>query len=153
MSDLAPRGLLQRLDPHRKTVVAATAIVAVLGATVGLRAVTRTDGEGSARTGSSEQRVAAGAEGLSQPVAPSQDGGPATTSSVSGASSPGSGSGSGSRSVSARKTTSVAGGAAPSTGSASGSAAGAPAGSTTPLPGVTDEEITVAYYWKGDRTR
>lgn len=27
------------------------------------------------------------------------------------------------------------------------------AGPATPVPGVTDDEITVAYYWKGDRTR
>lgn len=36
---------------------------------------------------------------------------------------------------------------------AGGETAASGGGPRTPLPGVTDTEITVAYYWKGDRTR
>jgi hypothetical protein len=148
MSDLVPRALLARLDDHRRTVFVVTAVLSLIVVTVGVRAVTRDDaGAGPVRAGDSEE-VAAGADdqdagGIAdagdepddargaEPV----DGGPASGADGSGDPA----------------------GAASTPGGEDGAQAGAGAagggGPSTPLSGVTDEEITVVYYWKGDRTR
>ena len=137
MPEIAPRAVLERLGGHRRTVIAATATVALLVATVGIRSVTRGDGHDKVSAGETQELTAGGADtpatsaGETPGSTTSPDGEGGTTAAGRG---------------------SVVGGAVsasspPSTGQRSA------AGSATPLPGVTDEEITVVYYWKGDRTR
>lgn len=139
MSDLLPT-VVRRLDDQRRTVAAVIVIVALIVTAVGVRAVTNRDDDviGAGRSGD----VAAG-----------EDDGPTTTVGDAGEAA-----GEASAAVPAE-----AAAAAPEGGSAEGLApSGAPEAarpavegnpSSTPLPGVTDDEITVVYYWKGDRTR
>ena len=114
------------------------AIAALLIGTVAIRSATRSDGG---------QEV--GADESSELEAGSVDGAPSGATADSGdvteADTSGSGGGS----------TAGAGGATEATDrrSTSGKADSAKAGASTPLPGVSDNEITVVYYWKGDRTR
>jgi len=133
MSDHAPRAVLQRLDGDRRTVVIVAAVAALILATIGIRAVTRDDSDKRVSAGETTEPTTGGGEAVG-PSADSTDRG--STSAGDGAAAGGSG---------------VAAGGATGTSGAGGS--GATSGSSTRLPGVTDDEITVVYYWKGDRTR
>lgn len=135
MSESAPQPVTQRLGAHRRTAIAVAVVAALIIATVGIRAITRDDaGGGDVATAGERTDVAAGEEGSSS------DGGdessPATAVPADGATA---GDSDGSSAV-------AGGGGSSRQGSAASSSA-------TPLPGVTDKEITVVYYWKGDRTR
>lgn len=132
-----------RLEGRRRTAFAVVAVMAVIAATVAVRAVTRDDPGGSTRAaaGNTEELVQ-GADGGS-PKVTVEDGDVGATPQPSG----GFGSTAGGT------------GSADAAGSAGRSAAGTVSagrgarGTATRLPGVTDKEITVVYYWKGDRTR
>jgi hypothetical protein len=133
---------------HRQALLAGTAVVAVLAATVAVRTATRDDQGGGARasTGQAQELVtdsgtdpsqdpaAAAAPGVAAPGASGATAGPGGVEPGSAATAPDS-----------------AGRGGPAAPSVRGGAA-AP-GTSTPLPGVTDKEIEVVYYWKGDRTR
>jgi len=140
MSDRAPRAVLQRLDSHRRTVVIVAAVAALIIATVGIRAVTRGEGSGPGRVNAGENaEISAGAGGAAGASEAGSDRAAGTSSD---------------RSFNATGGTTAGGSgttAAPSAG-APGTTRPQTVGST-PLPGVTDDEITVVYYWKGDRTR
>lgn len=139
MPEIAPRAVLERLGGHRRRVIAATAVAAILIATVGIRSATRRDTADEVSAGETRDLTTGGEDA------------PATTAGESsgGATSPGS---EGGTTVVAARGGSAVRGPGPAS-SASASAQGSAAGSRTPLPGVADKEITVVYYWKGDRTR
>jgi hypothetical protein len=140
MSDLAPRAVLERLTAQRRTVVVSLAIASLILATVGIRAVTRDDGDAGRVTATelagvdADDRVTVPEPGTGDVGSASPTGAAVTAGGTSGA-------------------TTGRGGIAGPTGTGGGGR-GADAGSrSTPLPGVDGKEITVVYYWKGDRTR
>ena len=143
---------------HRRSIAIAIAVVIMLGGLVAVRQSDRggEDGDGAAAESSS---VAAG-DGSASAIddatpadeTPADDLASGTAPSTSGSSSlrsagraPSRATGSGGNGIDSASEP------AP-TGSADAAATGA-GGSRTPLPGVAGDEITVAYYWKGDRTR
>ena len=134
MSDHVPPAVLQRLEGHQRTVAIVVAVAALIVATIGIRSVTRDDGDPSrVRAGETDQLTAGNGD-----AAASASGDASTADGDLGGA-----------------TTSV-GAAGASDGTATAEGASDPAtagGAATPLPGVTDREITVVYYWKGDRTR
>lgn len=136
-----------RLEGRRRTAFAVVAVLAVIAATVAVRAVTREDPGGTARAGGGDtEQLVQDADG-GTPTAVAEDGSVAATRG----SSEGTGATAGAAGVPGGPGgTGPAAGGAVSAGRGGGKAA---TGSTTRLPGVTDKEITVVYYWKGDRTR
>lgn len=148
MSDIPPGAAR---DPRRTLVIVATTVL-LLGGLVAIRQVSRDDG-GAERAGKSggASKISAGdderAETDADPVATGEAGEPdSAASSETSSAEP-----SGSRSRRGSAATSAAGAPEPAA-SAQGPTAAATA-TRTPLPGVNGDEITVAYYWKGDRTR
>lgn len=134
MSDLAPRAVLGRLREHQRAVTAVGAVVALIVATVGIRSLTRSD-SGDSKISAAEARELTDGAGERSPDGTDHETGGDPSSPADGPAS-------------------AVGGSA--TGGAGASGANRPrttTGARTPLPGVTDEEITVVYYWKGDRTR
>jgi hypothetical protein len=147
------------LERHRSAVVTVIVILSLVITAVGLRAVTsRDDARGGpavaiedapspAVAGSPQDPQAATAD----PAAPARTtpeatsapaDGPAPTAATSEAAEGGGGS---------NASRASADSASPPPATTSGRSR--PAGSGTSLPGVTEDEITVVYYWKGDRTR
>lgn len=125
--------------------MATTAIVALLVAVVGVRSVTRDDGAdvGTLRAGGAE--VSAGARpGDEQDTAGAGEDSATTGGTASAATASDGSVGSGGNGDSTSSNAGSTGSPTPAPAQASGG---------TPLPGVTDDEITVVYYWKGDRTR
>lgn len=147
MSDLAPRALLARLDGHRRTVIAALAVLSLIVVTVGIRSVTRDDAGGDPVRAGGTDEVTAG------PDDPDEDGDTGPDSSTAETDDADGTSGAGTSGADAPQETASAGADAPADASTAGSPSAGGAEASTPLPGVTDEEITVVYYWKGDRTR
>jgi hypothetical protein len=142
MSDLVPRTVLQRLDGHRRTVTVVVAVAALIVTTVGIRAVTRDDDPaGRLRAGDVRELEAGG--GDASAVTGSDEAAREETSAVPG-------DGTGTATATGDDVGSAAAGSAATPAS---SGARASTGSGTQPPGVTDDEITVVYYWKGDRTR
>src|SRR5688572_16540873 len=119
---------------QRRAVVGAVAVVALLVSVVAVRSVTRDDGQ--PRTAS---EVATGRDAAAADALGNESSVDVTTASSATADAPGR--------VPAATTGRTSGGAT--------SAVDGPPlkGAPTALPGVTDKEITVVYYWKGDRTR
>lgn len=126
------------LHDRRRLVVTLVVCIAFLAAAVGVRAVMRDDGGGGALAGEAH--------------ADAEEGDLASGKAERSSSGDKRGAGKKGKSASGAKGKAGAGatGGASSTG-----AAGDPAvpGANTALPGVTDDEIDVVYYWKGDRTR
>lgn len=124
--------------------MAATLVLTLVVATVAIRSVTRDDSRVDRRASAESSELSAGAgDGSTTSADPGGVTGGDTSTTTPGATVDGS-------AVGARAGGSKAGGSgqgAPAT------AVAASATSGTPMPGVTDKEITVVYYWKGDRTR
>jgi hypothetical protein len=163
MSDHAPRAAWQRLDGHRRTLGIVVVVAALIVATVGIRAATRGDtaSEGSdlAAAGSEEVTAGAGAgEGATGETALPTD---AAAAAGADAAAPTTGTPGDANGPAAAGTAGPDGGPAAGASPAPGATPATPGpepraargGGGTPLPGVTAKEITVVYYWKGDRTR
>lgn len=137
MKEIVPPAPSVSSDERGRPIVTLVVCLAVLAAAVGVRAVMRDDRGGEALAGEAE----AGA----------QEGDLAIGSASS---SSGDKRGTAKKGKHTRGVKGQGGGAA-TDGASSAIAAGEPAvpGAQTALPGVTDDEIDVVYYWKGDRTR
>lgn len=151
MSDSAPLSA----PAHRRSLVVAIAVLVVLAGIVAIRQGGRDDGNPESAPPSSDlSNLAAGGD----PDVDSATGVPAgIDETAASAAAQVTADGRASRADSAAGSSATGG--APS-GSDAAAPPGGPASSTaaasatrTALPGVTAEEITVAYYWKGDRTR
>lgn len=148
MSDIPPGAAR---DPRRTFVIVAVAVL-LLGGLAAVRQVSRDDGAERAGTSSRASNLTAGdeepAEIDEEPVAVDPSGVPdgAVAPDASSAEPAGSRTRAGSAARSAP--------GAPAPAAAGQESAGVAAtGARTPLPGVDGDEVTVAYYWKGDRTR
>lgn len=145
MSAIVPQPVLEHLGRHRRAAIATTAVIALLVATVGIRSATRSDSDDEVRGETQELSTRGGdgamADGGGGEVAAPGD--PTTTTVQPG--TPGT-------AVAGSTSVPAPGG---TTGGSSTAASGQRSvpGAVTPLPGLTDGEITVVYYWKGDRTR
>lgn len=129
------------LKGQRRAAFAATTIVAVIAATVAVRGVTRDNAGGTARAGAGgTQELSQGNDG-GTPTAMADDGAVGATPDPSGGIAAPAGAAGGTKSSASGAVSAGRGGG------------GAATGVATRLPGVTDKEITVVYYWKGDRTR
>lgn len=154
------------LDRHRSAVIALTVVVCLAGGAATVRALAGS-GQGAAPAGTlrveQEPTNAGTAEAPSATasdapaVGGSQVPGPASAQDGTASAAEGEGSGA-ARGGAAGDGDGAATDAAPA-GSGAADSAGTvgdrgPATATgSALPGVTDEEVTVVYYWKGDRTR
>jgi hypothetical protein len=152
--------VLRVLQTHRSAAVTAGITLSLLMVAVGVRAFVASRSGNSAEVAITGEVEDGGA--LDAVVVP--DAGQSSVGSGSGTggtnASQGSGSGGGQKGAGggragrAGTATQIAGGAdAGDTGSVGGRSPSLAAAGGTPLPGVTDDEITVVYYWKGDRTR
>ena len=154
MSDLATPAAKTPL----RTVLAVVISLSLLGAVVAVRAITGGDGEAAPRSTAAEgggTDLEAG-DGAGVAVGTNEALGATGPDTAPGAVLEGAGrtrgaTSSGRASAKASSTEGEsAGGASSQTGGDGEPASG---GSSAALPGVTDDEITVVYYWKGDRTR
>lgn len=155
------------LNTNRSAAITIAVVLSVVASAIGVRTVTADgsppaaaaegngsdvavvgggDGSTTARGAAAKQRRGAAADQRARKARNAgQDGSAQAAAAVAGRSKPAtSGGGAG---------TAAGGTGAGKTVTPGGRRPGASADSGTPLPGVSGNEITVAYYWKGDRTR
>lgn len=171
--------LRQSLESHQKTLLAITVVIALLGAMVGVRSALGPDTQQAIELDNQPSLEDPALGGVAAADAPLGKGkgakaGKGTAAAAAGAGGAG-GAGSGAKAAQRAKGSKGSKGAAaggrggsggagataggrnagaPGTNTGGGRPAARPDGPMGPYPlGVTDTEITVAYYWKGDRTK
>jgi len=140
-------GVIDRAQQHARPALSLVVALLLVAGIAGARSHAddpSATGRDSGGAGSTSLSAGASTAGADDPTVTAEDGPPATATapSVSGAPATTSARSSRTGQASSAKQTEPVGRVAASSG-----------GQRTPLPGVTDSEITVAYYWKGDRTR